>query len=115
METAVDSSSWTLPCDWTDMSGTELASDWAYTGKAGLPVTLDQSTTEGRKILRNSASRTHRLLSADELENGKQARWLELEVHGKLHFIYLILLFVSRSGSKSQQSLRASTPHGSLR
>jgi len=74
---------WAFPSDWSSISGTPLLSDWTYSGMAGLPVTHEENS-EGRRTLRNSASRTHRILSRDELENGKQARWLELEVHGKI-------------------------------
>lgn len=72
---------WSLSCDWSNINGTTLSSEWLYSGMAGLPVTHEESA-EGRRVLRNNASRTHRILSRDELENGKQARWLELEVHG---------------------------------
>lgn len=74
---------WTLPKDWGMMHGTSLSSEWTYSGTAGLPVTSEEASTEGRRTLRNSASRTHRVLNDDEIHNGKQARWLELEVHGK--------------------------------
>lgn len=56
-----------------------------YAGMAGLPVSSEENI-EGRRTLQNSASRTHRILNNDELQNGKQARWLELEVHGKVFF-----------------------------
>jgi hypothetical protein len=75
---------WTLPNEWTQLKGTPLSSDWTYSGKAGLPVTSEDNIPDGRRTLQNSASRTHRVLNDDEIHNGKQARWLELEVHGEL-------------------------------
>lgn len=73
--------SWIMPCNWDRHVGTTLTSEWPYSGKAGLPVD-NAENPEGRRLLRNNASRTHRLLTRDELDAGKQARWLELEVHG---------------------------------
>lgn len=74
---------WALTVDWTHARGTCLSSEWMYAGMAGLPVSSEENI-EGRRTLQNSASRTHRILNSDELQNGKQARWLELEVHGKV-------------------------------
>jgi Leucine-rich repeat (LRR) protein len=82
-------------CNWANVHGTPLATDWGYHGMSGLPVTTEENP-EGRRTLRNNASRTHRLLSRDELENGKQARWLELEVHGKYLFIDLAILVLGK-------------------
>lgn len=81
----METDSLAFTCNWANIRGTPLATDWDYHGMSGLPVTTEENP-EGRRTLRNNASRTHRLLSRDELENGKQARWLELEVHGKSHF-----------------------------
>ncbi|CAD5220592.1 unnamed protein product [Bursaphelenchus okinawaensis] len=65
---------------------TLLSTEWHYTGTVGLPLTKDEGS-EGRKILKNGAQRTHRILSEDELSQGKQARWLEMEVHGSIRVI----------------------------
>ncbi|KAI6214452.1 Poly(A)-specific ribonuclease [Aphelenchoides besseyi] len=63
-----------------------LPSTWSsYSGSAGLPITPEEiGDTQGRRTLRNQASRIHRLLSPEEIDNGKQARWLEIEIHGSV-------------------------------
>ncbi|KAI6218823.1 Leucine-rich repeat and Endonuclease exonuclease phosphatase domain containing protein [Aphelenchoides fujianensis] len=62
-----------------------LPCGWDYTGSAGMPLPAEEvGENQGRRTLRNQASRIHRLLSPEEIENGKQARWLELEIHGQV-------------------------------
>ncbi|CAD5227343.1 unnamed protein product [Bursaphelenchus xylophilus] len=65
---------------------TLLSTEWHYSGSAGLPLSKDDGS-ENRKILKNGAQRTHRILNEDELSQGKQARWLEMEVHGSIRVI----------------------------
>ena len=72
-----------VSCEWSLANHPVLSSEWRYEGMAGLPVAAEENPDgQGRRILQNGASRVHRVLSPDELENGKQARWLELANHG---------------------------------
>ncbi|EPB68847.1 hypothetical protein ANCCEY_12068 [Ancylostoma ceylanicum] len=49
-------------------------------GGAGLPLTKVENN-EGKKVLTNGMSRVHRILSEDEINQGKTTRWTELEIH----------------------------------
>ena len=66
-----------------------LASRWKYAGSAGLPLDSSESVApaETRRTLRNHASRMHRVLTQDEIAMGKQARWLEIEIHGRVQHL----------------------------
>ncbi|EYC40985.1 hypothetical protein Y032_0587g345 [Ancylostoma ceylanicum] len=52
-------------------------------GGAGLPLTKVENN-EGKKVLTNGMSRVHRILSEDEINQGKTTRWTELEIHGRV-------------------------------
>ncbi|VDK87729.1 unnamed protein product [Litomosoides sigmodontis] len=49
---------------------------------AGLPLTKSEST-DGRKKLPNGMLRVHRILTEEELAQGKEPRWTELEIRGR--------------------------------
>ncbi|KAK6058946.1 hypothetical protein COOONC_03457 [Cooperia oncophora] len=49
-------------------------------GGAGLPLTKVENN-DGKKVLTNGMSRVHRILSEDEINQGKTTRWTELEIH----------------------------------
>lgn len=55
-------------------------------GGAGLPLTKAEGG-DGKKQLTNGMSRMHRILSDEELAQGKQTRWMEMEIHGKVRNI----------------------------
>lgn len=48
---------------------------------AGLPLTKSEST-DGRKKLPNGMFRVHRIMTEEELAQGKEPRWTELEIRG---------------------------------
>ncbi|CAD6197925.1 unnamed protein product [Caenorhabditis auriculariae] len=52
-------------------------------GGAGLPVTKMENN-DGKKTLTNGMSRVHRILTDEEINQGKQTRWTELEIHGRV-------------------------------
>lgn len=54
---------------------------------AGLPLTKSEST-DGRKKLPNGMLRVHRIMTEEELAQGKEPRWTELEIRG-LFFLNL--------------------------
>ncbi|OZC10291.1 CCR4-NOT transcription complex subunit 6-like family protein [Onchocerca flexuosa] len=49
---------------------------------AGLPLTKSEST-DGRKKLPNGMLRVHRIMTEEELAQGKEPRWTELEIRGR--------------------------------
>ncbi|EJW80170.1 hypothetical protein WUBG_08921, partial [Wuchereria bancrofti] len=49
---------------------------------AGLPLTKSEST-DGRKKLPNGMLRMHRIMTEEELAQGKEPRWTELEIRGR--------------------------------
>uniref|UniRef100_A0A1I7XDI4 Leucine rich repeat containing 36 n=1 Tax=Heterorhabditis bacteriophora TaxID=37862 RepID=A0A1I7XDI4_HETBA len=52
-------------------------------GGAGLPLSKIENN-EGKKTLTNGMSRVHRILTEDEISQGKTTRWSELEIHGRV-------------------------------
>ncbi|VDN56441.1 unnamed protein product [Dracunculus medinensis] len=71
-------------------------------GSAGFPVTKAESS-DGRKQLTNGMYRVHRILTDEEISEGKESEWTELEVHGRIKNIsptlwnmkYLTALFLN--------------------
>ncbi|CAJ0579635.1 unnamed protein product, partial [Mesorhabditis spiculigera] len=53
-----------------------------YVG-VGLPVTKMEGS-DGKKQLTNGMQRVHRILTEEELNQGKSTRWMELEIHGRV-------------------------------
>lgn len=60
-------------------------------GGAGLPLTKVENN-DGKKVLTNGMSRVHRILSEDEINQGKTTRWTELEIHGERLLLAVIFL-----------------------
>ncbi|CAI4228362.1 unnamed protein product [Auanema sp. JU1783] len=54
-----------------------------YGSGAGLPL-MKTDKNDGKKTLTNGLTRTHRLLTEEEIAQGKPARWTELEIHGRV-------------------------------
>ncbi|VDM63174.1 unnamed protein product [Angiostrongylus costaricensis] len=65
-----------------ELNGSEEYKD-KQGGGAGLPLTKVENN-DGKKVLTNGMSRVHRILSEDEINQGKTTRWTELEIHGRV-------------------------------
>ncbi|VDM41917.1 unnamed protein product [Toxocara canis] len=65
------------------MANGDSPPDYKPGGSAGLPVTKAENA-EGRKQLLNGMHRMHRIMTEEEIAQGKQPRWTELEVHGRV-------------------------------
>uniref|UniRef100_A0A914CJR2 poly(A)-specific ribonuclease n=1 Tax=Acrobeloides nanus TaxID=290746 RepID=A0A914CJR2_9BILA len=63
-----------------------MITDYKDDNGVGMPVTKAESH-EGRKQLSNGMYRIHRVLTDDEVAQGKGTRWTELEVHGNIRNI----------------------------
>lgn len=50
-------------------------------GSVGFPVTKNESA-DGKKMLTNGMYRIHRIMTEEEIAQGKESRWTELEIHG---------------------------------
>jgi hypothetical protein len=59
-----------------------MITDYKDDSGVGMPVTKAESH-EGRKQLSNGMYRVHRVLTDDEVNQGKGTRWTELEIHGR--------------------------------
>ncbi|KHN84421.1 CCR4-NOT transcription complex subunit 6-like [Toxocara canis] len=70
-----------MPCG--NMANGDSPPDYKPGGSAGLPVTKAENA-EGRKQLLNGMHRMHRIMTEEEIAQGKQPRWTELEVHGRV-------------------------------
>ncbi|MFH4980361.1 hypothetical protein AB6A40_007070 [Gnathostoma spinigerum] len=57
--------------------------EYKYGGSAGLPLTKNENS-DGKKKLMNGMYRQHRILSEEEIAVGKETRWMELEIHGRV-------------------------------
>ncbi|CAJ0929179.1 unnamed protein product, partial [Mesorhabditis belari] len=56
-----------------------------YVG-VGLPLTKSEGS-DGKKQLTNGMQRVHRILTDEELAQGKTTRWQEMEIHGRIRNI----------------------------
>lgn len=65
------------------ISSGEMSSEYKdkQGGGAGQPLSKSENN-EGKKTLTNGMSRVHRILTDDEMANGRTTRWTELEIHG---------------------------------
>lgn len=52
-------------------------------GSVGFPVTKNESA-DGKKMLTNGMYRIHRIMTEEEIAQGKESRWTELEIHGRV-------------------------------
>uniref|UniRef100_A0A915C2Z7 poly(A)-specific ribonuclease n=1 Tax=Parascaris univalens TaxID=6257 RepID=A0A915C2Z7_PARUN len=66
-----------------NMANGDSPPDYKPGGSAGLPVTKAENA-DGRKQLLNGMHRVHRIMTEEELAQGKQPRWTELEIHGRV-------------------------------
>ncbi|VDM96694.1 unnamed protein product [Thelazia callipaeda] len=64
------------------MSNGDVHSFEKYHISAGLPLTRSEST-DGKKKLPNGMYRVHRIMTEEELAQGKEPRWTELEIRGR--------------------------------
>ena len=64
-------------------AGTSRDADYKTTGSVGFPAKSGDGS-EGKKQLSNGMYRQHRILSDEEVQQGKKTRWTELEIHGQL-------------------------------
>lgn len=67
-----------------NMANGDSPPDYKPGGSAGLPVTKAENA-DGRKQLLNGMHRVHRIMTEEELAQGKQPRWTELEIHGEFY------------------------------
>lgn len=73
-----------------------LAHEYKNGGNAGVPLSKIDNP-DGKKIVSNGMARVHRLMSDEEITQGKQTRWTELEIHGKNFFKfykYILLNYI---------------------
>uniref|UniRef100_A0A915CY62 poly(A)-specific ribonuclease n=1 Tax=Ditylenchus dipsaci TaxID=166011 RepID=A0A915CY62_9BILA len=68
-----------------------LAHEYKSGGNAGVPLSKVENP-EGKKVISNGISRVHRLLTDEEIAQGRQSRWTELEIHGRIRNISMPLL-----------------------
>ncbi|CAB3409478.1 unnamed protein product [Caenorhabditis bovis] len=65
----------------------DMSSNGEYKDKqgsgAGLPLTKSENS-DGKKTLSNGMSRVHRVYTDEELAQGRNTRWTELEIHGRV-------------------------------
>ncbi|CAI2350728.1 unnamed protein product [Caenorhabditis sp. 36 PRJEB53466] len=69
----------------TGGAGGEMSSEYKdkQGGGAGQPLTKSENN-DGKKTLTNGMSRVHRILTDEEMANGRTMRWTELEIHGRV-------------------------------
>lgn len=66
-----------------------LAHEYKSGGNAGVPLSKADNP-DGKKIVSNGMARVHRLMTDDEIAQGRQTRWTELEIHGLIFFCKII-------------------------
>ncbi|EGT40060.1 hypothetical protein CAEBREN_19479 [Caenorhabditis brenneri] len=67
------------------MSSGDMSSEYKEKpcGGAGQPLTKSENS-DGKKLLSNGMLRVHRVLTDEEINNGRPTWWTELEIHGKV-------------------------------
>ncbi|KAI1703847.1 endonuclease/Exonuclease/phosphatase family domain-containing protein [Ditylenchus destructor] len=68
-----------------------LGHEYKSGGNAGFPLSKSENP-DGKKLMSNGTYRVHRLLTDEEMAQGRQSRWTELEVHGRIRNISRPLL-----------------------
>lgn len=66
-----------------------LAHEYKSGGNLGVPLPKSENP-DGKKIVSNNMARVHRILTDEEIAQGRQTRWTELEVRWFVEKFFIV-------------------------